>query len=53
MNKLSTIVITIPIDIGGVYAPAKIIQTACGIVGLNVNKIWFDYNYVVRNAGIQ
>jgi hypothetical protein len=46
--------------VGGVYAPAKIIQAACGIVGLNVNKItsgiWFDYNYaaaLVGNAGIQ
>lgn len=47
--------------IGGVYAPAKIIQAACGIVGLNVNKItsgiWFDYNYavgaLVENAGVQ
>ncbi|EUJ44019.1 hypothetical protein [Listeria fleischmannii] len=46
---------------GSVYAPAKIVQLACGIAGIGTtsikNGIWFDYNYFVGvltgNAGKQ
>jgi len=47
--------------VGGVYAPAKIVAAACGIVGLSAGHItsgiWFDYNYfvgvLVGNVGLQ
>lgn len=47
--------------IGTVYAPAKIVQAVCGILGIasgNINHgIWFDYNYFIGvlcgNAGLQ
>ncbi|MBC1274036.1 hypothetical protein HCA78_15060 [Listeria booriae] len=47
--------------IGTVYAPARIIQLACGLAGLSTtsikNGVWFDYNYLTGvlcgNAGKQ
>lgn len=37
--------------IGTVYAPARIIQLACGLAGLSTsnikNGVWFDYNYFI------
>ncbi len=53
--------VSVGVVVGGVYAPSRVVQVACGIAGLNVNKItsgiWFDYNYFTKvlpvNAGLQ
>lgn len=58
-NTLS-LALQIGFTIGGVYAPARIVQLVCGILGIGAgyiqHGIWFDYNYFagrVLNAGFQ